>query len=148
MYVVISWCVSLFFFHFRREPSAHLRRQTKIDQTSTTIVCLPFHNNITNNNNPLDYIIYCTVHICEDLRYCYHEDRHQIIIIMGSENEESKIAEASDAADISNITSTSTSISTTSISTTSISTTSISTTSISSADKAKATNDTTTLKIQ
>ena len=138
MYVVISWCVSLFFFHFRREPSAHLRRQTKIDQTSTTIVWLPFHNNITNNNNPLDYIIYCTVHICEDLRYCYHEDRYQIIIIMGSENEESKIAEASDAADISNITSTSTSISTTSISTTSIS----------SADKAKATNDTTTLKIQ
>jgi hypothetical protein len=34
-------CVSLFFFHFLRAPSAHLRRQTKIDQTSTTIVWLP-----------------------------------------------------------------------------------------------------------
>ena len=40
--VVVSWwCVSLFFFHFLRAPSAHLRRQTKIDQTSTTIVWLP-----------------------------------------------------------------------------------------------------------
>ena len=42
MCVVVSWCVSLFFFRFRRVPSAHLRRQTKIDQTSTTRVWFGF----------------------------------------------------------------------------------------------------------